>query len=127
MSELVNIFIDNFQGLAFVTSISSDEILYNNSSHKAFCLQKDSSINALIENSTSPLIEANLRFCNFVNNKLKSSLSPTFAKELYDGEKYISLRLLIDFEGVESMLVLISDCNADPLNDNQNIVYVSSI
>jgi hypothetical protein len=127
MSELVNIFIDNFQGLAFVTSISSDEMLYNNSRHKAFCLQKDSSINALIENSTSPLIEANLRFCNFVNNKLKSSLSPTFAKELYDGEKYISLRLLIDFEGVESMLVLISDCNADPLNDNQNIVYVSSI
>ncbi|WP_053044367.1 hypothetical protein [Aliivibrio fischeri] len=109
---LVETFVDNFVGFAFIRSLNDDVILYSNDSYKTIFCNK-SSFNELIKDSDSSLIEANLLFCQFVESKFKEKLLPVFAKEIFDTRQYITLRMLVEFNNTPSILTLISECTGD--------------
>lgn len=122
--ELIELFIDNFNGLAFIKQ-PNNEIAYCNQKYKVFLKEIN---HELTSPKNNLLIEANLNFCRYVEMKCTETQSPVLALETFNGDKYITLRLPVHYKNTMSTLTLISLNACDMINeDKSNLIQVNSI
>jgi hypothetical protein len=121
MNNLIELFIDNFKGAACIRALNEDLLLFSNQAYDVMA-HDALSIMGAIKLTDSPLEESNMIFCNFVEQKFKETLEPTFAGEVFIGVELATVRILIEYKNAPSILTLITDCDIKPSVTPQNKV-----
>ncbi|PAR92341.1 hypothetical protein [Vibrio cholerae] len=133
MSNLHEIFVDNFVGMAAIKSLDDDQLLYCNSPYESFIKVIDADIfnsrhlDNLIRNANTPLNESTFQFCKYVDDVFKETMEPLFSKEIFNGTKFIIYRTLIKYKNRVSVLVLINECVYDKSNSDLNELKIINI
>lgn len=119
MPDLIEKLIDSVQSLACIRYLKTGKDLYFNGAYEQ-ALQahvKDEShnqsISEIIGKSKDITAKAHFTYCQHLDNVFKGNkCKTTFAEEILGHNKYLSLRTLITYKGVDSMLIIISKDNA---------------
>ncbi|MCX3068615.1 hypothetical protein OQE61_14015 [Cetobacterium somerae] len=83
---------------------------------------KNCSLNDFINDSHKAINKAELYFCRYVEDvSMASKPTPILAVERFDGDWYITLRVIVFYDGSECIMTLISKSN--DLNPHGNCLF----
>lgn len=117
--HLIDLFVDNFVGLAFVQDINGNTILYANETYYSFTHDIPNQLPTLTRSEQSLY-----SFCEFVNDEFKKQYGPTFACENFAGKSYASVRFLIEYCCRPAILTLILTCdNTEELFNDVHVCH----
>ncbi|ODS05585.1 hypothetical protein VSF3289_04726 [Vibrio scophthalmi] len=104
--NLIELFVTNFNGVAFIRDYSQDTVLFGNDFFWDFTKYSDS-FEQSQEIAEFDFEREGYSYCEFVESQMKKNLEPTFAFEIFGGDSYLSSRFFIDYNNMPCILTLI--------------------
>lgn len=122
--NIIELFLDNLNGIGIIRSYDEDTVLYANEHYWAFNRYSDSLEHSKdLTNDKSEWYSYD--YFQLIEKTLKQHVKPIFAIENFGDENFVSGRFLIEYQQKKAILTLILNNKGIPLENQIHISQMS--